>query len=115
MPAEGFQRAFLLVMELDYKKLSGLVPAVIQDDETGCVLMLGYMNDEAFRKTVETRNVTFFSRSRNRLWLKGESSGHRLIVKEIVTDCDQDALLIRVEAPGPASAMKDMKVASFGN
>jgi phosphoribosyl-AMP cyclohydrolase len=63
--------------------------------------MVGFMNDEAFRKTVETGFATFFSRSRNKLWLKGESSGHRLVVKEISTDCDQDAVLVRVEALGP--------------
>ncbi len=63
--------------------------------------MLGFMNEEAFRKTVETGFATFYSRSRNKLWLKGETSGHRLVVKEIATDCDQDTLLIKVEALGP--------------
>jgi phosphoribosyl-AMP cyclohydrolase len=88
-------------MDLDFKKMDGLVTAVIQDHESGRVLMVGFMNEEAFRKTVETGYATFFSRSRNKLWLKGESSGHRLVVKEITTDCDKDALLIRVEAVGP--------------
>src|SRR5450432_2415255 len=88
-------------MTLDFKKLDGLLPAVIQDDATGRVLMVGYMNEEAFRKTVERGFATFYSRSRNKLWLKGESSGHRLVVKEISTDCDQDAVLIRVEPLGP--------------
>ena len=88
-------------MILDFNKLGGLVPAVIQDAASGRVLMLGFMNDEAFRKTVETGFATFFSRSRNKLWLKGESSGHRLVVKEISTDCDQDAVLLKVEALGP--------------
>jgi phosphoribosyl-AMP cyclohydrolase len=88
-------------MTLDYSKLDGLIPAVIQDHATGRVLMLGFMNEEAFRKTVETGFATFFSRSRNKLWMKGESSGHRLVVKELRTDCDQDALLVRVEALGP--------------
>ena len=88
-------------MILDFNKLGGLVPAIIQDAASGRVLMLGFMNDEAFRKTVETGFATFFSRSRNKLWLKGESSGHRLVVKEISTDCDQDAVLVRVEALGP--------------
>src|SRR3954454_17770708 len=88
-------------MNLDYGKLDGLIPAVIQDDASGRVLMVGFMNEEAFRKTVETGFATFFSRSRNKLWLKGESSGHRLVVKDIATDCDQDAVLIRVEALGP--------------
>ena len=88
-------------MILDFDKLGGLVPAIIQDAASGRVLMLGFMNDEAFRKTVQTGFATFFSRSRNKLWLKGESSGHRLVVKEISTDCDQDAVLLKVEALGP--------------
>jgi phosphoribosyl-AMP cyclohydrolase len=88
-------------MELDFTKLNGLITAVVQDHKTGRVLMVGFMNDEAFRKTVETGFVTFFSRSRNKLWLKGETSGHRLVVKEIATDCDRDALLIKVESLGP--------------
>jgi phosphoribosyl-AMP cyclohydrolase len=88
-------------MTLDYSKLEGLVPAVIQDHATGRVLMLGFMNQEAFRRTVESGYATFFSRSRNKLWMKGESSGHRLLVKEIRTDCDQDAVLVKVEALGP--------------
>ena len=88
-------------MILDFDKLGGLVPAIIQDAASGRVLMLGFMNDEAFRKTVESGFATFFSRSRNKLWLKGESSGHRLVVKEISTDCDQDAVLLKVEALGP--------------
>ena len=78
-------------MNLDFAKLDGLIPAVIQDHASGRVLMVGFMNDEAFRKTVETGFATFYSRSRNKLWLKGESSGHRLVVKEISTDCDRDA------------------------
>jgi phosphoribosyl-AMP cyclohydrolase len=89
------------LMDLDFSKLNGLITAVIQDHKTGRVLMVGFMNDEAFRKTVETRRVTFFSRSRNKLWLKGETSGHFLVVKEIATDCDRDALLIKAEALGP--------------
>ena len=88
-------------MILDFNKLGGLVPAIIQDAASGRVLMLGFMNDESFRLTVETGFATFFSRSRNKLWLKGESSGHRLVVKEISTDCDQDAVLVKVEALGP--------------
>jgi phosphoribosyl-AMP cyclohydrolase len=101
------RRAFLLLstlvfnMELDFSKLNGLVTAVVQDHKTGRVLMVGFMNEEAFRKTVETGFVTFFSRSRNKLWLKGETSGHRLVVKEIATDCDRDALLIKAESLGP--------------
>ncbi len=88
-------------MNLDFSKLNGLITAVIQDHVTGRVLMVGFMNEEAFRKTVESGYATFFSRSRNKLWLKGESSGHKLVVKNISTDCDLDALLIQVEALGP--------------
>jgi len=88
-------------MDLDFAKLNGLLTAVIQDHQTGRVLMVGFMNDESFRKTVESGFVTFFSRSRNKLWMKGETSGHRLVVKEISTDCDRDALLVKVEALGP--------------
>jgi len=88
-------------MNLDFAKTGGLVTAVIQDHLTGRVLMVGYMNQEAFQMTVETGFATFFSRSRQKLWLKGESSGHRLVVKEISTDCDLDAVLVKVEAQGP--------------
>ena len=88
-------------MQLDFDKMGGLVTAVIQDHATGRVLMVGFMNEEAFRKTVETGFATFYSRSRNKLWLKGETSGHRLAVKDIATDCDTDALLVNVEALGP--------------
>ena len=88
-------------MHLNFQKSDGLVTAVIQDHVSGRVLMVGFMNEEAFRKTVETGYATFYSRSRRKLWLKGESSGHRLAVKEIATDCDEDALLIKVEALGP--------------
>lgn len=88
-------------MTLDFAKLDGLVPAVIQDHLTGRVLMVGFMNEEAFRRTIETGFATFYSRSRQKLWLKGETSGHRLVVKEIATDCDRDAILVRVEALGP--------------
>jgi phosphoribosyl-AMP cyclohydrolase len=88
-------------MNLDFSKLNGLVTAVIQDAASGRVLMVGFMNEEAFRRTADTGYATFYSRSRNRLWLKGETSGHRLVVKEIRTDCDRDAVLVRVEALGP--------------
>lgn len=88
-------------MELDFKKLDGLIAAVVTDWKTQRVLMVGFMNEEAWKKTLETGFVTFYSRSRNKLWLKGETSGHRLVVKEIRTDCDRDALLISVEALGP--------------
>ena len=88
-------------MQIDFTKLDGLAATVVQDDTTDRVLMVGFMNEEAFRKTVETGFVHFYSRSRNKLWMKGESSGHRLLAKQISTDCDHDAVLVRVEAQGP--------------
>jgi phosphoribosyl-AMP cyclohydrolase len=88
-------------MELDFTKLDGLIPAVIQDNASGRVLMVGFMNEEAFRKTVESGFAVFYSRSRQKLWLKGESSGHRLVVKEIATDCDMDSVVVKVDALGP--------------
>ncbi len=88
-------------MELDFSKLDGLVPAVIQDHRTGRVLMVGFMNEEALRRTVETGYATFYSRSRNKLWVKGETSGHRLVVRDIFSDCDGDTVLLKVEALGP--------------
>lgn len=88
-------------MELDFEKEGGLVPAVIQDNLTGQVLMLGYMNQEALDKTRLEGLVTFFSRSKNRLWTKGETSGNTLEVVSIIRDCDNDALLIKVKPNGP--------------
>jgi len=88
-------------MDLDFTKLGGLLPAIIQDAQSGEVLMLGFMNQEAFAATQSSGEVTFFSRSRNKLWRKGEQSGHVLRVREMRVDCDVDALLIRVEAVGP--------------
>ncbi len=88
-------------MELDFAKTGGMIPAVVQHHQTGRVLMVGFMNEEAFQKTVQTGFTTFYSRSRNKLWMKGESSGHRLIVKSIQTDCDSDCVLVQVEAVGP--------------
>ncbi|WP_299760535.1 bifunctional phosphoribosyl-AMP cyclohydrolase/phosphoribosyl-ATP diphosphatase HisIE [uncultured Pontibacter sp.] len=88
-------------MDLDFKKAGGLVPAVIQDNITGHVLMLGYMNQEALDKTRQEGLVTFFSRSKNRLWTKGETSGNTLEVISIARDCDADSLLIKVKPNGP--------------
>ena len=87
----------------DFEKGNGLVPVIVQDDETGDVLMLAYMNQEAWRKTQETGNATFWSRSRNSLWLKGETSGHVQVVKSIFIDCDNDTVLLRVEQIGGAA------------
>lgn len=88
-------------MDLNFKKYDGLIPAVIQDSKTGKVLMLGFMNKEAYNKTLETKHVTFYSRSRKTLWTKGETSGNLLKVVEILEDCDQDTILIKVEPTGP--------------
>lgn len=87
--------------QLDFTKLNGLIPAVIQDNTTNVVLMLGFMNEEAVQKTEETGQVTFFSRSKNRLWTKGEESGNFLNVVSIASDCDNDTLLIKVNPVGP--------------
>ena len=88
-------------MQLDFAKMDGLVPAIIQDSITQKVLMLGFMNEEALRKTIETGKVTFFSRTKGRLWTKGEQSGNFLNVKSIKQDCDHDTLLIKVVPCGP--------------
>jgi phosphoribosyl-ATP pyrophosphohydrolase/phosphoribosyl-AMP cyclohydrolase len=88
-------------MNIDFNKTNGLVPAIIQDETTLQVLMLGYMNEEAFLKTQKEAKVTFFSRSKNRLWTKGEASGNFLLVKDIKIDCDNDNLLIKVSPQGP--------------
>ena len=88
-------------MEIAFAKAGGLVPAIVQDHRSGDVLMLGFMNEEALAETRRTREVVFFSRSRNRLWRKGESSGHVLKVREVLVDCDVDAILLRVEPIGP--------------
>lgn len=88
-------------MQLDFDKMGGLVPAIVQDDVTQKVLMLGFMNPEAVRKTIDTGRVTFFSRTKGRLWTKGEESGHFLLVKSIQKDCDNDTLLIKARPCGP--------------
>ena len=88
-------------MNIDFKKSEGLVPVIIQDEKTLEVLMLGYMNKEAYQKTELEKKVTFFSRTKNRLWTKGEESGNFLHVKSISLDCDQDTLLIKVNPVGP--------------
>ena len=100
-------------MEIAFAKAGGLVPAIIQEDHTGDVLMLGFLNEEALAETRRTREVVFFSRSRNRLWKKGESSGHVLKVRDIRLDCDADALLIRVEAVGPGVCHEGYRTCFF--
>jgi len=88
-------------MQPDFDKMDGLIPAIVQDSSTHRVLMLGYMNEEAYRHTLDSGNVTFYSRSRQTLWTKGETSGHLLRLKETRVDCDLDALLVLVEPVGP--------------
>jgi phosphoribosyl-ATP pyrophosphohydrolase/phosphoribosyl-AMP cyclohydrolase len=88
-------------MNIDFNKGNGLVPVVIQDNNTLQVLMVGYMNEEALEKTGKEKKVTFFSRSKNRLWTKGETSGNYLYVEEILPDCDNDSILIKVKPAGP--------------
>jgi phosphoribosyl-AMP cyclohydrolase / phosphoribosyl-ATP pyrophosphohydrolase len=88
-------------MTIDFQKNNGLVPVIIQDNATMQVLMLGYMNEEAFAKTQQEQKVTFFSRSKNRLWTKGETSGNFLLVNEIRIDCDNDTILIKATPQGP--------------
>jgi len=107
-------------MKIDFSKDNGLVPAIIQDATTKNVLMLGYMNQEAYDKTMETGKVTFFSRSKNRLWTKGEESGNFLELVSIANDCDDDSLLIKVNPAGPTchtgtdTCWKEDNVSSYG-
>ncbi len=87
-------------LDLDFDKMGGLLPAIVQDSEDGAILMLGFMNPQAVEKTLKEGYVTFFSRTRNQLWTKGESSGNRLRVVSAHTDCDRDTLLLRVRVEG---------------
>jgi phosphoribosyl-AMP cyclohydrolase len=91
------------VVEIDFGKGDGLVPVIVQDDETREVLMLAYMSREAWLRTLETGKATYWSRSRNELWVKGETSGHVQLVKEILVDCDSDTLLLKVHQVGGAA------------
>ena len=91
------------MIQIDFKKTGGLVPAIAQDDATGEILMLAYMNQEAFAATLSSGKATYFSRSRQMLWVKGETSGHLQLVKEIRIDCDDDTVLLKVEQLGGAA------------
>jgi len=91
------------MMEIDFEKGGGLVPVIVQDASTGEVLMLAYMNREAWEETLKTRKACFWSRSRSKLWMKGETSGHVQEVKEMLLDCDGDALLLKVRQAGGAA------------
>lgn len=88
-------------MKLDFEKMGGLIPAIVQDNNTNKVLMLGFMNEEAYEETRETGKVTFFSRTKNRLWMKGETSGNTLQVVSMMVDCDNDTILIKAIPAGP--------------
>lgn len=107
-------------MVVDFSKENGLVPAIIQDAQTLQVLMLGYMNEEAFKKTKEENKVTFFSRSKQRLWTKGEESGNFLNVRDIKVDCDKDTILVLADPEGPTchtgakTCWQEQKTTSFG-
>ena len=88
------------MIELDFNKLKGIIPAVVQDHETNEILMLGFINEESWQKTLETGKAWFYSRSRNKLWMKGETSGNILIVKGIKIDCDNDSIVLKAEQTG---------------
>ena len=91
------------MVKLDFNKMSGLIPAIVQDHTTGEVLMLAYMNQDAWDATLSTGKATYYSRSRKMLWVKGETSGNRQIVKEIRVDCDDDTVLLKIEQLGDAA------------
>jgi len=98
---------------IDFAKMDGLAPGIVQDARTGQVLMLGFLNEESWRKTKETGFVTFWSRTRQKLWMKGETSGNRLRIVDVSTDCDQDALLFRVEVEGDGLVCHEGTVSCF--
>jgi phosphoribosyl-AMP cyclohydrolase len=99
--------------KLDFEKMDGLIPAIVQDARTNEVLMVGFVNETSYRKTLETGFVTFWSRTRQKLWMKGETSGNRLRVLEASTDCDQDTLLFRVEVEGDGLVCHEGTVSCF--
>ena len=98
---------------IDFEKSDGLVPGVVQDAKTGELLMLGFVNAESYAKTLETGYVTFWSRSRGKLWMKGETSGNRLRIVSAATDCDNDALLFRVDVEGDGLVCHEGTVSCF--
>ena len=101
------------LIALDFAKAGGLIAGIVQDERTGEVLMLGFLNEESYRKTLETGFVTFWSRTRNKLWMKGETSGNRLRVVSAATDCDSDALLFRVQVEGDGLVCHEGTVSCF--
>lgn len=98
---------------IDFNKMGGLVPGIVQDAATGEVLMVGFLNEESYRRTTETGYVTFWSRTRSKLWTKGETSGNRLRVVSAATDCDQDTLLYRVAVEGDGLVCHEGTVSCF--
>jgi phosphoribosyl-AMP cyclohydrolase len=99
--------------KIDFAKTEGMVPGIVQDAKTGEMLMLGFLNEVSYQKTLETGFVTFWSRSRNKLWMKGETSGNRLKIVSAATDCDNDALLFRVEVEGDGLVCHEGTVSCF--
>ena len=100
-------------LEIDFAKMDGLAPGIVQDARTGEVLMVGFLNEESYRRTLDSGYVTFFSRTRNKLWTKGETSGNRLRVVSAATDCDQDTLLFRVTVEGDGLVCHEGTVSCF--
>ena len=100
-------------VEIDFNKMDGLVPGMVQDARTGEILMLGFLNETSYRKSLETGFVTFWSRTRQQLWMKGESSGNRLRIVSAATDCDSDALLFKVEVEGDGLVCHEGTVSCF--
>lgn len=103
------------MFDLDFDKMQGILPAVLQDAHSGAVLMVGFMNREAVEKTLRTGHATFFSRTRNQLWTKGETSGNVAVVESIATDCDRDTLLLRVRMLGSGRICHQGTVSCFTN
>jgi phosphoribosyl-AMP cyclohydrolase len=106
------ERAMNAVM-IDFNKMDGLVPGIVQDAKTGEMLMLGFLNEESYQKTLESGFVTFWSRTRSKLWMKGETSGNRLRIVSASTDCDNDALLFKVEVEGDGLVCHEGTVSCF--
>ena len=98
---------------MDFAKLNGLIPAIVQDEVSSDVLMVGFMNEDAWRITRETGYVTFFSRTRNKLWTKGETSGNRLKVREVLIDCDEDTALFKVQREGDGNVCHLNRISCF--
>lgn len=100
-------------VEIDFNKMDGLVPGMVQDARSGDLLMLGFLNETSYRKSLETGFVTFWSRTRQKLWMKGETSGNRLRIVSVATDCDNDALLFKVEVEGDGLVCHEGTVSCF--